>query len=236
MKYLNIILYILLLLSSCSAPLKIIKFNERKNELYNNSNLNDFLKTNDSPKIVLRIEEYNSKVLTDDNQQKSLIYLYNIMENELIKQGFNIKDRNTFNQIISKSNSSDLLKKELGNADLILEVVNVDDKIAYTTNTIVSVKNSSMKETNQSLQYRSIGASVEYRLILVKNNEIGGTYKFFYQPCPHGCPLGDFKYLGSGKEKDIRLSRGMPVETMQDFISTSIRELVYFLQINKLRQ
>lgn len=212
----------------------MIKFDEQKNEFFTNDNLNEFLKSNEKPKLVLRVIPQEAKVSSDRPVQKNYSYLYGVMENELLKLGFTIKDRSTFNEILSKTNSSELLKKELSDADLILEVVKIDDKVPYSTNKVSSIKKEELSQKQQQLNYKSIGAFVEYRIILVKSNEIGGTYKFHYQPCPHGCAIEDFKL--SGKEKDLKLTKSITQEIMQQFISTSIQEMVYFLQSTKKQE
>ena len=89
---------------------------------------------------------------------------------------------------MSKSSTSDYSKiKELTNTDIILEVVNIDPSVLYTTNKVTTVTAKKETENIGSVDYKEKGASVEYKVILVKNNEIAGTYKFNYKPCPDGC-------------------------------------------------
>lgn len=231
MRKLFIFLYCCLVLAACSTPFKIIKYDEQKNDLYSNNNLIEFIKLNNAPKIVLRAADFDDIYRTDLSRKKNLNYLFGIMESELMRQGFNIKDRNTFDEIISKTNSVELLKKELSDADMILEVVNLEDKILYTTNKVTLLGKTKLKEERQSRQYQSIGAIVEYRLILIKTNEIAGSYRFYYQPCPHGCPVDDFKL--TNKDKNIQMNKTAPEDAVKQFISTSIKELSYFLLQNK---
>ncbi|MEO8109117.1 MAG: hypothetical protein ABI594_03750 [Ginsengibacter sp.] len=221
----------LMTLFSCSAPSKIIKYDEHKNEFYTNSNLQDLLVANKFPKVVLRVGKFNFRSLTDNSSQKTMDYLYNAMENELIKQGFNVKDRSTFNEFVSRTNSAELLKKELSDVDLVLEVVSIDDNVQYSTNKVISLKRKDLTQAEDTRQYKSVGAYVEYHLIIVKNNEIGGTYKFYYEPCPHGCPIENFKSINKGKkDNQLQLSKGLSKEIMEQFISSSVQELVYSLR------
>jgi hypothetical protein len=221
------VLLCLITLYSCSLPTKIIRYPDKRNEFFSNSSLRDYLLTNNNPKFVLRVSEPALNTWIGSNPKKTVNYFYSIMENELVKQGFSVKDRSTFNEIISRTNSSELLKKELSDADLILEVVNIDDKIVYSTNKVTNIGSNNSFEKPQSLEYRSLGAYVEYRLIMVKTNEIGGTYKFYYQPCAHGCALNDFRFSGKGKNRQVKLPQQLPQEVVENFIATSIKELVH---------
>lgn len=213
--------------ASCKTPTKIVKYPEQRNELYTTKPLQQLFLTNTSLKIVLRINELtvekNSLAKYSNNQRK----LVNNIEGLLIKKGFSVKDRTTFNDIISKSYSSDILKKELSDADLIFEIVEMNDKVVYHTDTIFSIGRNKSLAAIQPIDFRSMGAHLEFRLILVKSNEIGGIYKFNYQPCAHGCRLDEFSYSGKKNNRKVRLPESLNEEAFQQFVSTSLEELFH---------
>lgn len=230
MKRLIFYIHCLILLVSCAPQTRMVRYDDRKNEFYTNPALRAFMKTHDSPKVVLRTNELVLRAASSNASDRSSSYLFNVMESELIKQGFTVKDRNIFNDIISKTYSSDLYKKELSDADLIVEVVNIDDKLVYSTRKLTSISRSNSKEKVQPLLYKSLGAYVEYRIVMIHNNELSGIYKFYYQPCAHGCAPEDFKFTGKGQSREVKLPKNLPTETIQNFIATSIRELLVSLR------
>ncbi len=215
------------ILSSCSSSTKIIKFPKRSNEVFANNNLKEFLRTNKSPNIVLRVPNSNDKATSNTSASKDNNILYNAIEKELLRQGFSVRDRGLFNEIINKSGSTDYSKiKDLTNTDLILEVVNIDPAVVYSTNKVTLV--GKKKETEQigNIDYKRYGASVEFRLIMVKNNEIAGSYKYNYQPCPDGCELGSFSFKGKRNNIEVELRETVSVNTLEEFIKLCTQDLI----------
>lgn len=218
---------IILLLMGCSAPTKIIKFPKRPDDVFANSNLKEFFRTNKNPNIVLRVPNSDDKATSNTSTNKDNNVLYNAIEKELLKQGYSVRDRGLFNEIINKSGSTDYSKiKDLTNTDLILEVVNIDPKVIYSTNKVTLVGNKKTTEQIGNIDYKRYGASVEYRLIMVKNNEIAGTYKYNYQPCPDGCELGSFKFSGKRNNKEVELRETVSVNTLEEFITKCTKDLI----------
>ncbi len=217
----------ILLLPSCSSGKKIIKFPTVPDETYANPNLRDFFKSNRNPNIVLRVPNNNDKATSNTSTSKNNDVLYNTIEKELLRENFSVRDRGLFNELLSKSQTSDYSKiKELTNTDIILEVVNIDPSVLYTTNKVTVV--ASKKETEQigNVDYKEKGASVEYKVILVKNNEIAGTYKFNYKPCPDGCELTTFKFTGRNNNKKIELKETVEINTMEEFMKLTTKKLI----------
>lgn len=216
-----------IILTSCATPTKIIKFQKQPDEVFANPNLVSFFKSNKAPNIVLRVPNNNDKATSNTNLNKDNNVLYNALEKELLKNGFSVRDRGLFNELLSKSQTSDYSKiKELTNTDIILEVVNIDNAVIYTTNMVTIV--GKKKDTKQigDVEFKKYGASVEYRIIMVKNNEIAGTYKYNYQPCPEGCELGTFSFIGKRKNKEIGLKETISVNTLEEFIRRCTQDLI----------
>lgn len=212
---------------SCSTATKIIKFPKQPDEVFANKNLKDFFKTNKSPNIVLRVPNNNDKATSNTSTSEDNNVLYNAIEKELLKEGFSVRDRGLFNELLSKSQTSDYSKiKDLTNTDVILEVVNINPAVVYSTNKVTVQTKKKMIEQVENVDYKKYGASVEFRLIMVKNNEIAGSYKYNYQPCPTGCEVQMFKFTGKNALKKVVLKETVSVNTLEEFIKLCTQDLI----------
>lgn len=215
------------ILTSCSSSTKIIKFSKSPDEVYANNNLKEFFKTNTTPNIVLRVPNNNDKATSNTINSKDNNVLYNAIEKELLRQGFSVRDRGLFNELLSKSQTSDYSKiKELTNTDVILEVVNIDPAVIYTTNKVTLIGKKRQTEEIGNIDYKKYGASVEFRIIMVKNNEIAGSYKYNYQPCPNGCEIGTFSFSGKRTNPQVVLKETVSVNTLEEFIKLCTQDLI----------
>jgi hypothetical protein len=211
---------------SCDTPSKIINYPKKPDDIFVNGNLRKFLKENQSPKIVLRVPNSDDKATSNTSTNKDNNLLYNAIEKEFLKAGFSVRDRGLFNEIINKTGSTDYSKiQDLTNTDLILEVVNIDPAIIYTTNKVTLVSKRRQTEQIQAVDYKRYGASVEYRLIIVKNNEIAGVYKYNYRPCPDGCEISSFSFSNK-HSKEISLKETVSVNALEEFIKYSTQDLI----------
>ena len=175
----------------------------------------------------MRVPNNNDKATSNTSLNKDNNVLYNAIEKELLKNGFSVRDRGLFNELLSKSQTSDYSKiKELTNTDIILEVVNIDPAVVYTTNKVTILGKKRNTEQIGNIDYKKYGASVEYRIIMVKNNEIAGTYKYNYQPCADGCELGTFSFTGKRNNKQLELKETISVNTLEEFIRRCTQDLI----------
>ena len=233
MRLFKFCIFAFIILSSCSSATKIIKFPKRPDEVFANNNLKEFFRTNKSPNIVLRVPNTADKATSNTSTNQDNNVLYNAIEKELLRQGYSVRDRGLFNEIINKSGSTDYSKiKDLTNTDLILEVVSIDPKVVYSTNKVTLVGKKSTTEQIGDIDYKRYGASVEFRLIMVKNNEIAGSYKYNYQPCADGCELGSFSFKGKRNSKEVELRETISVNTLEEFITLCTQDLVKNLKGN----
>jgi len=211
-------------MASCSPTTKIIKFPTVPDETYANPNLKEFFKGNRNPNIVLRVPNNNDKATSNTSTSKNNDVLYNTIEKELLRENFSVRDRGLFNELLGKAQTSDYSKiKELTNTDIILEVVNIDPSVLYTTNKVTLIGKKGETEQLGYIDYKEKGASVEYKVILVKNNEIAGSYKFNYKPCPSGCELTTFKFTRGNK---IELKETVAINTMEEFMKLTTKKLI----------
>lgn len=218
---------LLLIFTSCSSSKKIIRFPKAPDEVYANNNLKEFFKTNKTPNIVLRVPNNNDKATSNTSNNKDNNVLYNAIEKELLRHGFSVRDRGLFNELLSKSQTSDYSKiKELTNTDVILEVVNIDPAVIYTTNKVTIIGKKKESEQIGKIDYKKYGASVEYRIIMVKNNEIAGSYKYNYEPCSNGCEIGTFNFSGKKSNQQVVLKETVSVNTMEEFIKLCTQDLI----------
>jgi hypothetical protein len=212
--------------SSCSST-KTIKFSDKENDVFTTDNLKEFLEENKSPKVVLRVPDASQNTTA----QESVDYLYNSIENQLLASGFVVRDRQLFNQIIGNDNNNiDYEKlKEKSDTDLIIELTKLDPSILYETNTYYDKKDRKKTETEGT--YEEYGASVEFKVVSIKNNEYAGMYKFNYTPCTDGCvrekSFKDLrKELKEMKKRDEEPYEGVEKDVLEDFIKDATKKLV----------
>ncbi len=210
------------LMVSCTTTSRVIKYPTIGNDIYANTNLKQFLKENKSPSIVLRVANTSDKATSQTTTNKDL--LYNAIEKQLLKEGFSVRDRGLFNEIINKAQTSDYSRiKDLTNTDLILEVVNIDPQVIYSTNKVTLITKGKEKEVLQNIDYKRYGASVEFKLILVRNNEIAGSYKYNYKPCPNGCELTTFQ-ITNKRSNEVALKESVQVNLLEEFMQSKTQE------------
>ena len=224
MKKNYLLLAAFFILAGCSS-IMMIKYPKLPDDVYANNNLKDYLKSNRSPKIVLRVPNSSDKATSNTVNAQNNNVLYNTIEKEFLKEGFSVRDRGLFNEIIDKSKSTDYSKiGEETNTDLILEVVNINPTVQYSTNKITVLSGGKTSEMVQQVDYKKTGASIEFRLIMVKNNEIAGNYKYNYTPCIEGCPLTDWSY--NKHTKVLELKETVAVNALEEFIKNCTQDLI----------
>jgi hypothetical protein len=227
MKNLYLLPAIFLMITGCGSYTSLIKYQKLPDDVYANNNLKEYLKNNNSPKIVLRVPNTNDKATSNTIINQNNNVLYNSIEKELLKEGFNVRDRGLFNEIMDKSKSADYSKLgEETDTDLILEVISINTDVLYSTNKITLVNNSNAAESSNitPINYKKPGAAVEFRLIMVRKNEVAGNYKYNYTPCPNGCPLTDWTY--NKHTKALELKETVTVNALEEFITRCTGDLV----------
>ncbi|GAB4027360.1 hypothetical protein GCM10028773_58490 [Spirosoma koreense] len=249
----------------------MVRFTQKPPELISADVLTEIMLVNKSPRIVLRVPNTRKGVTNTqgtNNQQSNGINpvvvrqangnrsgakiqyvesqydetaLYNAIEKQLFKEGLSVRDRGLFNEVLDDNQIADYSKiNSLTNTDLILELVRLDDRVGYSTNVCYTDPDDQQKLISE---YRNVGgASVEFKLVYVKTNEIVGSYKIHSTPCLEGC-RGFYKkggskgifisspWLKSGEKEQIRkLNRKAYQELDQDaleaFIANATHQLV----------
>src|SRR5690554_288157 len=168
----------LFLFTSCSVQKGYLKFDgNNKDEIISSIALKEHLKKHPNSSIVLRVPNASYRSTeTEDNS-----YIYNAIEKELILNGFDVKDRGLFNEVISKSKdiSYEEIKRITG-TDLILEVVQFTPQ-EYKTNKFYDKNGKEIVEPG--IEFKMLGAIIEFKITIIEGNIHGGSYSFYYTPC-----------------------------------------------------
>lgn len=226
MKKVSFLLLTSILFLSCSTS-KTIRFTANENEIYTTEKLSSFLTQNKKPKVVLRVSNTSTN-LTD---QENIDYLYNSIENQLLKSGFIVRDRQLFNQIAGNDNNNIDYQKiqDKSDTDLIIELTKLDPSILYKTNKYYDQKNRERVEDYKT--YERYGASVEFKVVTINNNEYGGVYKFNYAPCTEGCKISSSyrekrKQYKRKQKEDIEAYEGVEQDELEAFIKDATKKLI----------
>jgi len=176
--------------------------------MHASESLTQIMLVNPAPKIVLRVPDsyrdgFSSSSTRSQTENRSRVayepsfasgsyaekLLYNAIEKQLFQEGFTVRDRRLFNDVLDKAGSVDYSKVHgLTNTDLILEWINLDRQVNYDTDVCYRVlRKGREKKIELPESFRRQGASIEFKLIAVKTNEVVGTYKIHYTPCTEGC-------------------------------------------------
>lgn len=261
-------LLLMLTLSGCSKKASVL-FTQKKPELASADILTEIMLVNKSPRIVLRVPNTRKGVTNTQgttSQQSDVINpviarqtgngrasakvqyaesqydetaLYNAIEKQLFKEGFSVRDRGLFNQVLDANQSVAYSKiSSLTDTDLILELVRLDNPVGYTTNVCYTEPDNRQRIINE---YRDKGASVEFKLVHVKSNEIVGSYKIYYTPCLEGCrgiyrksgTKGQFtrsNWLKLGEKAEQQKISSRPYQSLdQDILETFITDATHQL-------
>lgn len=218
----SIVAVIFFLMAAASASSKkihdteyggIFKLSKEKDEMVKNEAKLQFLKDAKSPTIVLRVPYISREVLEEDKNVKTAknndgtnnlndINVYNVIEKELLKGGFTVRDRALFEKVLGDKSVNDYSKiKELTETDLILELSAIQ-YVKYPMNSFEYIKQSKRKgnvtnTVNCPNYFNLYGLKLEFRLIKVKENDFIGSFTYSYTPCDKGPCNYNIKKVGS---------------------------------------
>jgi len=177
-KSITILFFTIILFSSCALQTGYIQFEGKADEIISSQKIKDFMAQNSNPTIVLRVPFTEERT----TQSEPNSYIFNAIEKELVLGGFNLKDRGLFNEVVDKASDIDYKElRELTGTDLLLELVRFETNIKHSTNRIFDKHGVSITVDNATINRP--GAAIEFKLILLENNEYGGNYSFYYTPC-----------------------------------------------------
>lgn len=234
----SIAILLLSITQSCHLQFGTLKFDTQNAEMLSSDKLVNYLQNNPKPNIVLRVPDAN-----DTTSAKTNAYYNYLIEKELVMGGINVKDAKLFNKTLKESSAEDYKNlKEITGVDLILELVRIKKDVPYTTN-IFFTKHDEKRELN-NYQISRFGAIIEFKIVMVENNEDAGLYTFYYTPCSSesnngdcGCILGYKNGLNKIYPKKNwcrqRINpelQSMDETLMEDFFVESVRNIVLDLK------
>ena len=221
-----------------------------KDEVVKNAAKLSFISNSANPTIVLRVPHTSHEVLEEDKNVKTEknndgtnnlydINVYRVIEKELLKGGFTVRDRALFEKVLGDKMVNDYSKiKELTETDFILELSNIQyvrhpfNSFTYNTTGRKGMINTSLYNCNNSIFL--YGLKIEFRLIKVKENDFIGSFTYNYSPCGDtpctysvSCLNGNCSepYVTQG---NVRISgiRLIPQEEIERFVKASTDKLV----------
>lgn len=214
-------------------------FPEIPDEINTTNSLKSFLTKNKAPKVVLRVSNSKNKVTENENVDA----LYAVIEKELMSNGFEVRDRQLFNQIIdSKENTSNY--EDLNKAtdtDLIIELMEMNTKIPYFTNKYID--GSTSEEKTMTFKHTEYGRSIEFKVIIIKSNQFAGSYKFNFTPCVNGCIIQaaipsskEFKEMRKNQKAEVKNPVGYSgvynKRENEEFVRVSTQKLIHAMRDN----
>jgi hypothetical protein len=204
----------------------VIKLSPKKDDVFTKPSLVQYLKNTTNPTIVLRVPNQIDNVLDENRYSKS--QFYNTIEKEFAKADFVVRDRALYQKVLDQNVSTNYSKiKELTNTDLIIELVGFSD-VKIFTNKYTDMKG---REKTSDVNLVLNGYKIEFKLIRVKDNDLVGTYTFYYTPCTNGCKctfdnLGTF-YSPTVKGKTIiQPYELVPSDSMEEFYKITAQRLI----------
>ena len=231
----SIAIILLSLTQSCRLQFGTLQFDAKQADMLSSDELVTFIRNHPKPTIVVRTKETNDSIIAKTNA-----YYNYLMEKELVKSGFKVKDAELFSKTAEKANVEDYKRLNvITGVDLILELVRIKKDVPYTTE-IFYTKNNEKRELN-NYQISRNGAIIEFKLVLVGNNKAEGLYTFYYTPCSSksnngdcGCILGYKNGLNKiYPEKNWCRKRinpelqSMDESLMEDFFTESVQNIIF---------
>lgn len=176
---------------SCGVSKKyiIIKEEPRK-ENFTNSQLRNYVRKTDSPVIVVRSIGQAGSISSNSSSDRVCA----ILESSLAKHGFDVRDRAIFESVaVSSGNNKQMTYSQLyktTQVDLLMEVTNYALDDYYYVNGYYDASGSYHKfdpiqdgRSRYTPTYLFRGMSLTIKVILLKDNLIGGSYSYSYVPC-----------------------------------------------------
>jgi hypothetical protein len=225
-----LILTLLLILTSCQQKGYVL-FMEKQNEIINTQDLKNFLNTHKNPSIVLRVPNISSAIVESEYNRM----IYNTIEKELLNSGFNVRDRTMFSEVLKKK--SDLSYDEIykiTKTDLILELTHINTAVEFTTNRIYTIDNQEKVYNYYSVT--RLGATIQFKIILLSVNKLVGSYTFNYTPCTSNSgdcrcaiaykPTSLNQYYNYCKNNEKIAYETIDYNEMNEFVKLGIREFI----------
>ena len=172
--------------TGCAALHVLVVPTIPQNEVVIKPALNQFMKSVKEPKIVLRVPVPQGQ-LTQEEQKASeaMNSVYNVIEKELLKSGFTVRDRALLTEVLRDNPKLDYRAiKEKIDTQLILEIVSLT-KWDYSNREYTLVKDGTKAMASQP--FALFSWRVMAKLILVESGEIGAIFTIHAWPAGWAC-------------------------------------------------
>ncbi|UJH67328.1 hypothetical protein [Allomuricauda sp. SCSIO 65647] len=181
----------------------------KQDEIFTKPLLAKTLNSAENISVVLRVPASEEDKITEA-QKLINNTIYSTIEKEFAKANYIVRDRAMFAKVLEDDNvSADYAKiHNSTKTDLILELVSYGD-IKHNTNKFTD-KNGIEQTANVNFAFT--GTSAEFKLISVKDNDLVGSYTFYYTPCTLGCTYRINATRASNKLYAIDTDRDAPYE------------------------
>lgn len=191
---------------------------EKKDDIFTKGKISGLLKSSKHVSVVLRVPNAGDKV-TEEEIQKNAV-LYNTIEREFSKAGFIVRDRALFAKVLDQENLDYSKISLITKTDFILEI------LSYTTSLPIIERRYKDVHGNQKQAPMDItfyGASIEFKLVSVKENDMVGSYTFYHVPCTRGCAHRFSESYRARSTKKVK--KPIPHDFFVDSARLLIREL-----------
>jgi len=218
--------------SSCWPKKAIVQFSKPEGNSFMKGSYRESIKNPGQISVLLRVPYTPSKA--SEVSVSSFNSLFSTIETELSKNGFSVRDRQIFNELISTNKESMSDISRVTQTDLIIEVVDLDIGVKYTTDNFLNahsrkkvfLKNGSIKMT---------GARIGFKIYAIKSNELISYQEFNYAPCEEGCKLKVDKDGTVYSYKNGKYIRAKNYQTIEKDQFEEFSKIVAKNLINKLK-
>jgi hypothetical protein len=191
MKTTNLILCLCILLGAIGTSygrgkttLSFIKITPEETVNYTNPSLRKFMQENEGAAVIVR-DLAGQSSYASLTQATGTARICQLMEQGLLKNNFNVRDRQLFEAVAEKTDKN-VDYAELHNktgVDIIFEITSFNWDRYEVNHYYQDRAQKPFDPKNNAVVYDLYGFSIEVKIIMLQNNVVGGTYKYYYTPC-----------------------------------------------------
>ncbi|MDR3351123.1 MAG: hypothetical protein LBN98_05740 [Prevotellaceae bacterium] len=194
MKKTNLLLCLCILLGAAVTAhgqgkrgLAFIKIPAEETVNYTNPSLRKFMQDNEGAAVIVRDLAGSSDKVQDASlsQATGTARICQLLEQGLLKNGFNVRDRQLFEAVADKADKNmdyaELYSKT--GVDIIFEVTSFNWDRYEVNHYYQNREQKPFDPKLNAIVYDLYGFSIELKIIMLQNNVVGGTYKYYYTPC-----------------------------------------------------
>jgi hypothetical protein len=164
---------------------------------YTNPSLRKFMQDNEGAAVIVRDFAGRTSDKVQDaslSQATNTARICQLLEQGLLQNNFNVRDRQLFEAVADKTDKNldyAQLHEKTG-VDIIFEISSFNWDTYEVNHYYQDREQKPFDPKLNAIVYNLYGFSIEIKIIMLQNNVVGGTYKYFYTPCDEtlgGCLL-----------------------------------------------